>query len=51
MVLISIPLATLIVWKGSASVAALAGLVMSPFLLPQYFLMACRGTGLLLLRP
>jgi hypothetical protein len=38
-ILIGIPLATLMVWRGTAAVAALAGLVMSPFLLPQYLLM------------
>ncbi len=38
-IIVGIPLATLMVWKGSAAVAALAGVVMSPFLLPQYFLM------------
>lgn len=36
---VGIPAAALMIWRGSASVAALAGLVASPFLLPQYLLM------------
>ncbi len=39
-ILVGIPVATVMVWKGSAAVAALAGIVASPFLLPQYLLMA-----------
>jgi hypothetical protein len=38
--LIGVPAAALMVWRGSAAVAALAGVVASPFLLPQYLLMA-----------
>jgi hypothetical protein len=38
-VVIGIPAAALMIWRGSAAVAALAGLVASPFLLPQYLLM------------
>jgi hypothetical protein len=37
---LGIPLAGLMVWRGSARVAALAGLVASPYLLPQHLLMA-----------
>lgn len=36
---VGIPLAVLMVWRGSAPVAALAGLVASPYLLPQHLLM------------
>ena len=36
---IGIPVAALMVWRGSARVAALAGLVASPYLLPQHLLM------------
>lgn len=38
-VIIGIPAAALMVWRGSARVAALAGLVASPYLLPQHLLM------------
>lgn len=36
---IGIPVAALMVWRGSARVAALAGLAASPYLLPQHLLM------------
>jgi len=38
--LIGVPVAALMVWRGGAPVASLAGVVASPFLLPQYLLMA-----------
>ncbi len=38
--LIGIPIAAVMVWRGSARVAALAGLVLAPFILPQYLLLA-----------
>jgi hypothetical protein len=37
--LVGVPIAALMVWRGNASVAAAAGVVVSPFLLPQYLLM------------
>ncbi|HEY7737407.1 MAG TPA: hypothetical protein VIC63_00025 [Candidatus Limnocylindria bacterium] len=37
--LVGIPLAAVMVWRGSAAAASLAGVVASPFLLPQYLLM------------
>ncbi|MEX0631004.1 MAG: hypothetical protein WEE67_07845 [Chloroflexota bacterium] len=36
---VGIPAASWMVWRGSARVAAMAGIVLSPFLLPQYLLM------------
>jgi len=40
---IGVPVAALMVWRGSARMATLAGIVISPFLLPQYLLFAVVG--------
>ena len=45
---IGIPVAAVMVWRGSARVAALAGLVASPYLLPQHLLMGLIGGPLVI---